>query len=188
MRPNTVRWARFGPTDRSWFVHVPPGGFCLSGFVVVRDRRGGILLGRPRRHPAWPEKGSLPYWRIEQIGRRGEWILPASHLMVEESPEHAARRIARDWAGLPAARPWLLAIDSSRRDTGRSAGSGRSRRKVYHWDVGFIYGLRSERIPAATPWWKELKFFAPADLRKIRIGRAHRDIVRLATGIRHRPA
>jgi ADP-ribose pyrophosphatase YjhB (NUDIX family) len=179
--PIGVRWARFGPTDRKWLMHVPVAGVCLSAFVIVRNRKGDILLGRPRPHPAWAEKGCLPRFRVQELVQQKAWILPASHLMVEEAPEMAARRICRDWAGLRGADPKLIAIDSSRMATGRSTGSGRNRRPLNHWAVGFVYEVRTDHPPAPAPWWSETKFIPRASLRTTRIGRAHRDIIDYAT-------
>jgi len=182
MRPVEVRWARLGPTDRRWFIHVPAAGVCLSAFVIVRNRRGDILLGRPRRHRAWPERGCLPYWRVRDIEERGEWILPASHLLMEEAPSTAARRIARVFGGVRSGRPRLIAIDSSRMGTGQWTGRGRSRHRVHHWAIGFVYEVRTGRGPPSAPWWSETKFVPVSKLRQARIGRGHRDLIRYALG------
>ena len=178
MLPLKVRWARFGQDDPAWFQHLPAGGVCLSAFLVVRNRQGDVLLGRPRRDKAWPEKGCMPYWRLQGILDRGEWVLPASHLMVEESPDHAAKRISRDWAGLRGAEPRLVALDSSRMPTGRWVGRGATRRRVNHWAVGFVYEIRTDRRPPMGPGWSETKFVPVQSLGRVPIGRGHRDLLR----------
>ncbi len=177
MRPNEVKWARIGPTSRKWFQHVPKAGMCLSAFLVVRDPAGGILFGRPRRHRAWPEKGCMPYWRLDDLIRSGAWVLPASHLMMEESPDHAASRIARDWAGLISAKPRLVSVDSSTFPGGGWEGRGPTRHRVRHWAIGFVYEAEAVRLPPEAPWWQEMKFVRREDLRKLPIGRAHRDLL-----------
>lgn len=180
MRPVTERWARMGPNDAQWFQHVPKGGVCLSAFLVVRNRKGDVLLGRPRRHRAWPERGCLPYWRLEPLMETNSWVLPASHLLMEEHPEQAAARVARVWARLPRVAPRLIALDSSRMPTGRSVGRGRGRRPLYHWAVGFVYEVRTDRSPLPAPWWREIRFVPVNQLRRLRIGRSHRDLLRYA--------
>jgi ADP-ribose pyrophosphatase YjhB (NUDIX family) len=179
MLPLTERYARFGPPYRRMYIHVPRGGVCLSAFVVVRDRQGRILFGRPRAHSAWPERGCLPLWRVREIRKNGEWILPASHLLMGEAPDAAAKRIARIWLGLPGAKPLLAAIDSSGFPTGGRSGSGRSRRREFHWTLCFVYQLRIERLPKAPPPWEELRFFPKGDIRRLTIGRMHRDLLPL---------
>jgi ADP-ribose pyrophosphatase YjhB (NUDIX family) len=181
MRPVTERWARFGPADRKWFIHVPRGGVCLSAFLIVRNLRGDVLLGRPRPHAAWAAHGCLPPFRVREIRQRGEWILPSSHLLMEEAPSQAADRIRRQWAGLRQGRPRLIAIDSSRMGPGQHIGSGRNRWTIHHWAIGFVYEVRSKEPPPAAPWWEETKFFPLAKLRSTRVGRAHKDLIRYLT-------
>jgi 8-oxo-dGTP pyrophosphatase MutT (NUDIX family) len=177
MLPLAERYARFGPPYRRMYVHVPRGGVCLSAFVVVRGRQGGILFGRPRPSAIWPERGCLPLWRVHEIRKNGEWILPASHLLMGESPEAAAKRVARIWLGWPRAQPQLTAIDSGSFPTGEWAGSGKSRRKVYHWTLCFLYQIRSDRLPRPSPVWEELQFFSKTEARKLHIGRLHRGLL-----------
>ncbi|MCI4355355.1 MAG: hypothetical protein L3K06_08340, partial [Thermoplasmata archaeon] len=86
-------------------------------------------------------------------------------------------RIAAEWVGLHRGRPTLLAIDSSRRRTAKRAGSGRTRRTVYHWDIGVVYELRISRLPAAPRAWAEWRFVSRTEWKKIKIGRAHRDLL-----------
>jgi ADP-ribose pyrophosphatase YjhB (NUDIX family) len=179
MLARTERYARFGPTYRRMYIHVPRGGVCLSAFVVVRDRQGRILFGRPRAHPAWPERGCLPIWRVREIRKSGEWILPASHLLMGEAPDDAARRIARIWLGLPNANPKLAALDSSSFPTGGGRGSRRSKRKDYHWTLCFVYQLRVNRKPRTLPMWEELQFISKAGAKTLTIGRMHRDLLPL---------
>ncbi len=175
--PLAERWTRLGPSQPKWFIHVPRGGVCVSAFVFVRNRRGDLLLGRPRYDRAWPEKGGLPLWRVREMQRTGEWVLPASHLLMQEIPERAARRIATDFVGISRSRPRWLGVDSSRRATARSAGSGTRRRRVYHWDLCFLYEVRAERVPRPPRAWAELRFFPSSAWKRIDIGRAHADLL-----------
>ena len=177
MLPLPERYARFGAPNRKLFIHVPRGGVCLSAFVVVRNQRGDALLGRPRLHRTWPERGCLPLWRVREITREGEWILPASHLLMGEAPEDAARRIARIWLGLPKAKPRFAGIDSSQFPTAEPAGSGRTPHRQYHWTLCFLYELRRERLPRPSPLWEEQRYFSKDRIKTLKIGRLHRDVL-----------
>lgn len=184
MEPASTRWARIGPTNRKWLIHVPPGGLCLSAFVLVQNGRGDVLFGQPRPHRNWPERGGVGVWRIRDLARDGAWTLPATHLLVGEDPVDGAKRIARTWAGLYNPHPRLLGIDSCRMPTGQWKGVGRRRRQVYHWAIGFVYGVRLTRAPRVNPGWSELRFIPRAQFHSLRIGREHRDFLKyLAPGV-----
>jgi ADP-ribose pyrophosphatase YjhB (NUDIX family) len=180
MLPVTERYARFGVPDPKLFIHVPRGGVCLSAFIVVRNQSGSVLFGRPRPNAAWQERGCLPPWRVREIIKNDEWILPASHLMMGEAPEAAAKRISRIWLGLPRAKPRFIGVDSSRFPTGEARGSGPTRGRVYHWTLCFLYELKVERPPGPLPVWEEQRFVPKAQIRTLRIGRLHRDVLRAA--------
>jgi ADP-ribose pyrophosphatase YjhB (NUDIX family) len=177
MLPLQSRWARFGPPDRAWFSHIPAGGFCVSAFLIVRNRRGDVLLGQPKLHKDWPEKGCLPSWRVKGVQKEDGWILPASHFLMDESPAHAAARIMRDWAGLGAGEPRLLGVDSEIMPTGARAGSGRHRHRANHWALCFVYELRTTRLPRAPRAWAKLRFVPVHELGSIHIGRNHGDLL-----------
>ena len=176
--PLARRWARFGPSDPRWLTHVPEDGCCLSAFLFVRDAAGGVVLGRPRPHPDWPEKGCVPLWRLREVAGHGEWTLPASHLLMDEAPDAAARRIARAWAGLGGARPRLLAATTELLPTGRFRRDRGRRVPRYHWALCFLYETPARRIVHVPPGWAELRSFSPTELRRLRIGRGHRDLLK----------
>ncbi len=172
-----TRWARIGPTDRRWLLHVPKGGLCLSAFVIVRNRRGDVLLGRPAFDRSWLESGGLPLWRVRELVREGVWVLPATHFMMYESPDRAATRIARRWTGGATGRPRFVAVDSYAapspyRRSGRARGT-----TDLHWDFCFLYEMRSDRAPRRGRAWTELKFVPRTEISKLKIGRGQRDIV-----------
>jgi hypothetical protein len=48
-------------------------------------------MGKARSTRDWPERGGYPRHRAIEVEREGVWLLPAT----EESPDHAAKRIAR---------------------------------------------------------------------------------------------
>ena len=174
MRPVTTRWARIGPREPKTLFHTPEEGVCLSAFVVAR-RGSAILLGRPRAAGAWPEKGGFPRFRAEGLEKDESWLLPATHLLMEESPDHAARRVAREWAGLRGT-PRFVEVQSHP----QSAGRWRQGRKNHHWDLCFVYELHERRAPDPMPWWSELRFFSPREIRELKIGRGHMDVLEAA--------
>lgn len=176
--PLRRRWARFGPSDARWFSHIPEDGVCLSTFLFVRDRHGGVLIGRPRPHLDWPEKGCMPLWRLRQVAGHGEWVLPASHLLMEEAPDRSARRIAREWAGLPRSRPTLVGVTSERMPTGRWRREGARRVRRNHWAVCFLYELRTQVAPRRARGWAAIRFASPTELGRLRLGRGHSDLLR----------
>lgn len=125
-------------------------------------------MGRPRAHRAWPEYGGYPRGRAKDLERDGSWILPATHLRMEESPDDAARRIAKDWAGLSGTPRFATVQSHVRRD--RRARSG-------HWDICFVYELRTRRRPTPRPWWSEMRFVTAAKIRTMTVGRGHKDVL-----------
>jgi len=177
MLPLQSRWARFGPPDRAWFSHIPAGGFCVSAFLLVRNRRGDVLLGQPKKHPDWPEKGCLPIWRVRGVQKEKGWILPASHFLMDESPEHAANRIMHAWAGISVGTPRLLGVESEVMPTGKKVGHGRARHRLTHWALCFIYELKTNRSPKPPRAWAELRFVPVSELGAIHIGRNHGDLL-----------
>ena len=177
MLPKRIRWARFGPTNRSWMIHVPGGGVCLSAFVLGRGPRGSVLMGRPRAHPAWPEHGGLALWRAREIEKSGEWVLPATHLKMDETPEAAALRIARGFTGLRGARPRFLRVESHHRPSVHWVRSGGRRIRLNHWDLCFVFEVGVRAAPKPPAWWSELRLVPQTELRRLKIGRAHRDLL-----------
>lgn len=179
MQTVSKRWARIGPRNPAWMTHTPPAGLCISTFIVAR-KRGSILLGRPREHDAWPEKGGYPKRPAAEIGKKGAWLLPATHLLMEESPDHAARRIAHEWAGLPGTPRFIMAQSHVRPQTLVHPGHKRSGRPLRHWDICFVYELRARQLPKTKPWWSEMRYLPPARIRKLKLARGHRDILEKA--------
>jgi len=169
--PVATRWARLGPDDRSVLFHTPKGGVCISAFVIAR-LHNSILLGRPRRHNAWPTKGGLRKSKAGELEREGAWLLPATHLMVGESPDRAARRIVREWAGLKGT-PKFVSVQSHV----RPARLANSKLSGKHWDICFVYRLNARGLPKPRPWWRELRFVPLSEIRRIKLGRGHRDVL-----------
>jgi hypothetical protein len=173
----TERWARIGPNDKSWLIHVPKAGLCLSAFVVIR-RRDSILLGRPHAQSAWPEKGGFPERHAAAIEEEGSWLLPATHLLMEEAPHHAAKRIANQWAGVTGT-PKFVMVQSHLRPS-KLRPEPRWHRKLNHWDICFVYELQARVRLKRNLWWSDLRFFKAADIAKMKLARGHKDVLRAA--------
>lgn len=169
--PVTKRWARLGPDNRRRLIHKLEASLCLSAFVIAQ-RGEAILLGRPHAHEAWPKKGGYPKWQAAELEKEGAWLLPATHLMVEEPPDRAAKRIANEWAGLKGT-PKLVMVQSHL----RPLRLWNRKLKGNHWDICFVYELLPKSAPQAKPWWAETRFVSPSETRKMNLGRGHRDIL-----------
>lgn len=169
--PATERWARLGPNNPRRLMHALETSLCLSAFVVAR-RGDSILLGRPCEHDAWPEKGGYPKWQALELEKEGVWLLPATHLIMEESPDQAAKRIAHEWAGLGGI-PRFVMVQSHL----RPLRLWNPKLKWNHWDICFVYELHPKGSVRPKPWWSELQFIPLSKIRAIKFGRGHRDVL-----------
>ena len=169
--PATKRWARLGPNDAKWLNHVPEAGVCISAFIIAR-KGNSILLARPRGVDAWSEKGGFPTWRALQLEKEKAWLLPATHLLMEESPDKAAERIAHEWAGIKG-KPRFMMFQSHT----RPSIVGNRKPRARHWDLCFVYELKARALPRLKPWWLEMRFVKPSEIRHMNLGRGHKDIL-----------
>ena len=172
--PATKRWARLGPNDQKWLNHVPEAGVCISAFIIPR-KGNSILLARPRGIGAWSEKGGFPTWRALRLEKEKAWLLPATHLLMEEAPDRAAERIAREWAGITG-KPRFMMFQSHT----RPSIVGNRKQSAKHWDLCFVYEMKTKRLPRLKPWWSEMRFVKPSEIRRMNLGRGHKDILRAA--------
>jgi len=169
--PVTKRWARLGRDNPSRLIHPVETGLCLSAFLVAKHGNS-ILVGRPHVHDAWPEKGAYPKWQALELEKEETWLLPATHLLMEESPDHAARRIAHQWVGLRG-NPRFVMVQSHL----RPLRLWNLKLKGNHWDICFVYELHPKGPIHHKPWWSEIRFVSPSEILKIKFGRGHRDIL-----------
>jgi len=174
------RWACIGPRNPRPLVHTPKAGVCLSTFVIAKQRNS-ILLFRPRAHDAWETKGAFPKGWAAELAKEGAWLLPATHLLMGESPDHAARRIVREWAGLKGTPRFLMVQSHTRR-----GGFLNKKLKGKHWDICFVYELTAGTGPKAKPWWSEAHYFPIPKISRMHLGRGHLDILKEAGMIRIR--
>src|SRR5437879_12828169 len=90
---------------------IPQDGLCLSAFLIVTEagRPTNVLMGHMNREAPWDHIGALDPKRVEEHSRG--WMLPSSHLIFQESPDDAARRIAREqleWPDLSLSEPKVM--------------------------------------------------------------------------------
>jgi ADP-ribose pyrophosphatase YjhB (NUDIX family) len=149
---------------------IPPGGFCLSVFLVLTAsaRSHRLLLGRPKANVAWDRLAGYRTGGIDS----DRWILPASLLRFRESPDDAVERIRREQLpGIPIHLSSTTVVSESYSPRGRPEWRD-------HWDLRFIY--RGQAPGAAlrpgSPW-KELRFLEVNEARGLGIGRSHGDVL-----------
>lgn len=99
-------------------------------------------------------------------------MLPSSHLLLHESPQDAASRIASEQLelrGLKLSDPKVVSeVYISKRFPDRPD----------HWDIEFIFkGTLGEDEVPKTEAWKELKFIEVDRTQKTEIARSHEDIL-----------
>ncbi len=154
---------------------VPENGMCLSAFLVLRPQGEDhkVLMGRIDPKAPWSWIGALGPEGVTRIGEG--WMLPSSHLLLFESPEEAARRIAReqlesDLPPLEGTAFFSEAYPSRAHPTGDP-----------HWDFQFVLRARwpSKTPPRAFPW-KELAFRDLGQLHPEEIARGQGDVLELA--------
>src|SRR5438445_7017994 len=98
------RFARFSKSRETAafsITEIPVGGVCRSAYLIVTevgDPRK-VLMGHMNPAASWDHIGALDPSRVE-VHSRG-WMLPSSHLIFQESPGDAARRIAHEQLELP---------------------------------------------------------------------------------------
>lgn len=161
---------------------VPEGGLCLSAFLLVSERGhpGHLLMGHLNPEAPWDHIGALDASRTA-VHSKG-WMLPSSHLIVNESPDAAARRIAAEQ---------LERTDLAFSDAKVVSEVYTPRRfpdLVKHWDLEFLF--RAEWPGGGPPKaaaWTELRFVDLATTTKADVARSHEDILASA-GFRLRDA
>src|SRR2546427_2127991 len=167
------RFARFSksPTTAAFSVtEIPDDGVCLSAFLIVTEARDArkVLMGHMNPKAPWDHIGALDPSRVEAHSHG--WMLPSSHLIFRESPDDAARRVAREQLELPdlvLSGPKVISeVYTPRRFPGTALRSG----------LGFLFrgplAARDVPHPAA---WKELGFVDPRRTSKSDSARPHED-------------
>jgi len=159
--------------------NVPPGGTCLSSFVVVSDGRR-ILVGKMGRPDIWVKRFLVGPTRAPVYASSGKYVLPARHLHWYESPLEAAGGILRDQIGIgvPLSKISLLDVQS------HVSGDINDEKEPPHWDIRFIYAARVTKGEAGKlrrpEWFSELTFKPLGSLKQKDFTRGHGDVLQMA--------
>ncbi len=156
--------------------NVPPGGLCLSSFVVVRNG-GKVLVGRMAKPEIWIERFFVGERFASSYHSSGKYVLPAMHLAWYESPLDAAVGIVRDQLMLriPRKSIRLLEVQSHLR------GDVSSTKNPPHWDICFVYEAevpeKVEQKLLTPPWFTDFHFVRLSSLSVADFTRDHGDIL-----------
>jgi len=159
--------------------NVPPGGTCLSSFMVISNGQR-ILVGKMDRPEIWVEKFLVGTARAKVYADSGKYVLPARHLHWYESPFEAARSVLRDQVGLdvPANRISLMDVQS------HVSGDVNDEKEPPHWDICFVYQMKVSKSPVARlrrpEWFSELVFKPLGSLKQEDFTRGHGDVLQMA--------
>jgi ADP-ribose pyrophosphatase YjhB (NUDIX family) len=167
------RFCRFTRGNDPFSLHeIPEDGLCLSTFLVLRpgtDRRR-VLVGRMDPHAAWDHFGGLGPDRVEAYCHG--WVLPASQLLLGESPDEAAHRILEEQ--LPGLRVELKPpLIDSEVDAPRGWPESPN-----HWDLRFVF--RGETADVALPSsgpWSDIRWLELRSARREDFARSHEDVL-----------
>src|SRR5579871_1933995 len=172
-RFNSGRSTSTGKTDESpiSLKEIPPGGMCLSAFLVVSDRenKSNVLMGRIDPSAPWDHVGALDPTRVE-VHSKG-WMLPSSHLIVHESPQDAARRIAVEQLDLGKIEISEPKIVSEVYPPKNFPELGE------HWDLEFIFSRVIPNMGKRSVAFRELRFIIPEETKRSEISRSHDDVL-----------
>jgi ADP-ribose pyrophosphatase YjhB (NUDIX family) len=166
-----------GEMDKSTLTtrEVPDGGLCLSSFLLIRESTNPntVLMGHLNPQAPWDHIGALDESRI-QIHRKG-WMLPSSHLMIHESPQEAASRIARE----------QLCLEDLRFSEPKVVSEVYSPKRFHnlpdHWDIEFVFSASLDKSRLGNPdAWVDLQFVNPSTIKRSSIARSHEDILESA--------
>ncbi len=164
-------FCRFTRSDAPFSIHeLPSEDICLSAFLIFSPPGDPkqVLVGQMNPEAPWDHFAGLAREEVEL--NEGRWVLPASHLLFGEGPNHAATRILHEQLGNLSA-TWDPPILDSQFYMPRS-------QHTKHWDLQFIYRgrLASSRLPSLHPW-KRLRLVDLAKAAPSEFGRSHEDIL-----------
>ncbi len=151
---------------------IPEAGLCISAFIILRKTGSAdeVVMGHLNPEADWNHIGALDHERAERNSKG--WMLPSCHLLLEESPEDAARRILKEQLGVEDQQLTKPEVFSE----AYSSGKVWETTPLNHWDLQFIF--QGERASISLqPAWRDLNF---VDLRKTKkedMARFHEDIL-----------
>ncbi|HEX9710505.1 MAG TPA: hypothetical protein VGB42_11155 [Candidatus Thermoplasmatota archaeon] len=136
---------------------------CLSTYIVS-EAGDGLLVGRRANDPRW-EQLDHAHPVDPQVGTT-LWVLPATHLLVGETPSQAAKRVAKDQL----LAPWLQLEDGGTFAHLRPSVEGDP-----HWELAFVFETELT-VSKAPPWFTELRGLQRRYLRYESFAAGHGDI------------
>lgn len=151
---------------------IPKPGLCLSAFVILTSTRRlcAVLMGRMNPEARWDHLGALDPGRVG-VHSRG-WMLPSSHLIYEESPQVAARRILSEQLGLDQLEVEGPQVVSEVGTPRRFPGLGG------HWDLEFLFrGTLDETAVPTHPAWSRLEFVDTRTTAAAEFARSHEEVL-----------
>jgi hypothetical protein len=159
----------------------PPGGLCLSSFVVVGNGTG-VLAGKMAKPEIWTKRFYVGEKFAPTYASSGKLLIPARHLSWYESPLEAAESIMKDQALMPVRREdiKLLGVQSY------VSGDPASKEKPPHWDICFVYQVRvpAGQAPGSPEWFSDFAFHDAGRLGAGDFARGHGEILEAAGAIK----
>ncbi len=155
--------ARYGPPDR--YLPPPAAGMCISVFVVAK-RGGKILVGIPETNDRWTTEwvsGWLMYSKEEREEQYRKKRLPSTYLWEGEHPDDALRRVMLNQLGIGKFAASSPKVFSYLAPSDWYPGN-------HHWDLVFVYWVRTTESPKRSPWWREVGFVETKKLREEEFG------------------
>jgi ADP-ribose pyrophosphatase YjhB (NUDIX family) len=159
--------------------NVPPGGTCLSSFVIVSNGQR-VLVGKMAHPEIWVERFLVGPKFAPVYAASGKYVLPASHLRWYESPFDAARRVLKEqiMIDVPRSKISLVEVQSY------VSGDISDEKEPPHWDICFVYQTRVSKSLAEKirrpEWFSELAFKALGSLKQEDFTRGHGDVLQTA--------
>lgn len=156
--------------------NAPPGGLCLSSFVLVRNG-GRVLVGKMTKPEVWIDRFFVGEKLAPDYVASDKYLLPARHLAWYESPLEAAKSVVRDQVKLrtPSKSLRFIEVQSHIR------GDVNSTEQPPHWDICFVYeakvSAKTVRQLKTPPWFRDLHFMQLSSLSVDDFTRAHGDIL-----------
>ncbi len=156
-----------GPPAGFW--HTPPGGMCVSAFLFVR-RGKKLLLGKYRDDPRWEQLAGLDRDRRRNYGHG--WTIPARQLKFGEDPRHTARAVGEDILRIRGLRFSEPRVEVDLYEPRWLPGK-------QHYDMWFLVDAVAPKgwTLQVPPWYAELVWLDPAQLRDEDYARGHQDVV-----------
>jgi ADP-ribose pyrophosphatase YjhB (NUDIX family) len=163
--------------------NVPPGGVCLSSFVVV-DSGDALLVGKMAKPEIWVERFFVGERWAKGYVESGKYVLPASHLAWYESPLDAAIRILNEQVLMSVKKERVKLFDTQSQVSVDISGKG----EPPHWDLCFVYRVEVSPTEAhdfgRPEWFEDLGFKPKSSLKPENFARGHGDVLQEAGVLR----